>query len=98
MKRFANLLSSILIAAWVGAIAVFSVQNYTLISLKFLVFETIKLPIGVVLAFCFGTGLVGGATIPLLLRKSRTKARSRKFARSEYRNALDGDDPLENWD
>ncbi|MBE9114277.1 LapA family protein [Lusitaniella coriacea LEGE 07157] len=106
MKRFANLLSAILVAAWVGAIAVFSVQNYTLISLKFLVFETIQMPVGVVLAFCFGTGLVGGATIPLLLRQSRTKARaakripagSRKGARSDYGNSLDEDDPLENWE
>ncbi|WP_338022957.1 LapA family protein [Argonema galeatum] len=67
MKTIANLLASLILAIWVLAIAIFSVQNATLVSLKFLGFESIQLPVGVVLAFCAGAGVVGGAiAFPLL--------------------------------
>ncbi|WP_338022455.1 LapA family protein [Argonema antarcticum] len=72
MKTIAYLLASLILAIWVLAIAIFSVQNATLVSLKFLGFESIQLPVGVVLAFCAGAGVVGGAiAFPLLSGSAR---------------------------
>lgn len=68
MKNIANLLTSSIVAIWVGAIAILSVQNATQVSLKFLGFESIKLPVGVVLAFSASLGVVGGAiAFPLFI-------------------------------
>lgn len=66
MKTLANLLTSIILASCVSAIAILSIQNITLVSLKFLNWETIKIPFGVVLAFSFGVGAILGAIAPLL--------------------------------
>ncbi|NEO03704.1 MAG: DUF1049 domain-containing protein [Moorea sp. SIO1F2] len=60
------LLTSLIVAIWISAIAIFSIQNITEVSVKFLVFESIDLPIGVVLAVSVGIGLLGGAIAPLV--------------------------------
>lgn len=61
MKTLANLLTSLVVAMWVVAIAVLSVQNATPVSLKFLTFQSIQLPVGLVLAFSVGLGIIGVA-------------------------------------
>lgn len=61
MKTLANLLTSLVVAMWVVAIAVLSVQNATPVSLKFLTFQSIQLPVGLVLAFSVGLGIIGMA-------------------------------------
>jgi uncharacterized integral membrane protein len=66
MKTIPNLLTSIIIAGWLSAIAILSVQNYTLVSVKFIRFESISIPVGILLAFSVGIGLIGGAIAPLL--------------------------------
>lgn len=66
MKAFANLLTSLIIAGWISAIAILSIQNFTPVSLKFLGFETIQLPVGIVLAFSVAVGVVGGAIAPVI--------------------------------
>jgi uncharacterized integral membrane protein len=66
MKNIANLLTSLILAGWIGAIAILSIQNITPVSLKFLNFETIQLPVGIVLAFSVGVGAIGGAIAPVL--------------------------------
>ncbi|MBE9127008.1 MULTISPECIES: LapA family protein [unclassified Coleofasciculus] len=66
MKAFMNLLVSLIAAAWIVAIAILSVQNATLVSLRFLTFESIRLPVGIVLAFSVGIGVMGGAIGPVL--------------------------------
>lgn len=63
MTNFANLLTSIVIALWVMAIAILSVQNAQPVSLKFLTFQSIPIPIGLVLAFCAGVGIVSMALL-----------------------------------
>ena len=69
MKSIASLLACSILTTWVMAIAIFSVQNATPISLKFLGYESIKLPVGVVLAFSSAIGVMGGAfTLPLVER------------------------------
>jgi len=58
MKTLANLLTSLIVASWVVAIAILSVQNATLVSLKFLNYESIQVPVGLVLALSAGVGIV----------------------------------------
>lgn len=66
MKNLANLLTSLVVACWVVAIAILSVQNAEPVSLRFLTFESIQLPVGLVLAFSAGLGIIGVAlTQPL---------------------------------
>ena len=66
MKTIANLITALIVTNWIIAIAILSVQNYTLVSLRFLSFESIQLPVGIVLAFSIGVGVMGGAIAPLL--------------------------------
>ncbi len=70
MKTIANLLTSLILAAWVSAIAILSIQNITAVSLKLLTFESIQLPLGIVLAFSAGVGAIGGAIAPLVWQLS----------------------------
>lgn len=75
MKTLTNLLTSIIVAVWVVAIAILSVQNATPVSLKFLTYQSIQLPVGLVLAFSAGLGIIGTAlTQPLWLSGSRTQS------------------------
>ena len=71
-----NIVISILLAFWLGAIAIFSIQNITLVSLRFLLWESIELPIGVLLSFCVGGGLLIGSLFPLFSKRT-LKKRSR---------------------
>ncbi|MGL5793900.1 MAG: lipopolysaccharide assembly protein LapA domain-containing protein [Waterburya sp.] len=78
MKAFVNLLNSLLLAVWVIAIAIFSIQNIQAVSLKFLIFESITVPVGVLLAFFSGIGMILGWFIPLLLAR-QAKMRNNSF-------------------
>ena len=79
MKTFANLLTSIVVAFWVVAIAILSVQNASPVILKFLTFQSIQIPVGLVLAFSAGVGIIGMALLqPLwgLAGSGQSKLRS----------------------
>lgn len=58
MKTIANLLTSVTIAFWVIAIAIVSVQNFTPVSVRFLNFQSIQIPFGIVLALCAACGMM----------------------------------------
>ena len=73
MKSFVRLLNSIVLAISVVAIAIFSIQNIQDVSLKFLTFESITIPLGVLLALCSGVGMILGWLIPLLFSRRRTR-------------------------
>jgi lipopolysaccharide assembly protein A len=74
MKEFVSLLNSLLLAVWVVGIAIFSIQNIQAVSLKFLMFESITVPVGVLLAFFSSIGMILGCFIPLLLaRKAKMR-------------------------
>ncbi|HAC63744.1 MAG TPA: DUF1049 domain-containing protein [Cyanothece sp. UBA12306] len=79
MKTITNLITSLIIAFWLGAIAIFSIQNITEISLKFLVWQSIKLPVGVLLAFSIGGGLILGVLLIPLLTGSKSSKRKRSL-------------------
>jgi len=74
MKSFTSLLSSLIMAILLVAIAIFSIQNIEDVSLKFLIFESIDIPVGILLAFASAVGIFLGALIPILFdrRKRRT--------------------------
>ena len=61
MKSFATLITSLIITVWIGAIALISVQNATPISLRFLSFQLVEMPFGLILAFSAGLGVTGAA-------------------------------------
>lgn len=87
MKTLANLLTSLVLGCWVIAIAVLSVQNATPVSLKFLTFQSIQLPVGLVLAFSVGLGIIGVA----LSQPLWSLAGSRE-GNSQSENDLDDED------
>jgi uncharacterized integral membrane protein len=63
MKSLANLLTSLVIAFWVIAIAIVSVQNAEPISVKFFSYQSIQIPFGLVLAFSAGVGIITTAIV-----------------------------------
>jgi uncharacterized integral membrane protein len=63
MKTIANLLTSLLIAFWVIGIAIVAVQNAEPVSLKFLSYQSIQIPFGLVLAFSAGIGVISMALL-----------------------------------
>lgn len=63
MKHFAFVLTCLIFAVWIAAIALLSVQNYTPVSLRFFTAESFQMPVGLVLAFSVGLGLVGTAIV-----------------------------------
>lgn len=69
MKTVLPLLINIIIAAWVAIVAIISVQNATPVSLQFMIFESIEMPVGVVLAFGLAVGLVLGAIAVFIYRQ-----------------------------
>uniref|UniRef100_A0ACD5GPP1 LapA family protein n=1 Tax=Desertifilum tharense IPPAS B-1220 TaxID=1781255 RepID=A0ACD5GPP1_9CYAN len=90
MNTFPLFLISIIFALWVSAIALVSVQNAVPVSLRFLVFESIQLPFGLVLAFSASIGLIAGAIlIPLWGLPSASRRSSASV------NAADEDDEFD---
>ena len=73
MKSFTSLLSSLILAILIVAIAIFSIQNIQNVSLQFITFRSINIPVGVLLAFCSGVGMVLGALIPILFARKKTR-------------------------
>jgi lipopolysaccharide assembly protein A len=73
MKSFTSLLSSLILGMLLVAIAIFSIQNIQDVSLQFLTFESITVPVGVLLALCSGIGIILGALIPILFDRSRIR-------------------------
>ncbi|GAA6614947.1 lipopolysaccharide assembly protein LapA domain-containing protein [Scytonema sp. NUACC26] len=82
MKTLVNLLVSIIVASWVMGIAILSVQNAEPVSLKFLNFRSVQIPVGLVLAFCAVIGIIGTALLQPLWG----------LAVSEQRNSEEEDD------
>ncbi len=65
MSRF---LVTPLLALWIIAIALLSVQNATPVSLQFLGLRSVQMPLGVAISFCAAVGVLGTA---LLLRLNK---------------------------
>jgi uncharacterized integral membrane protein len=59
----ANFLTSLIVAFWISAIALISVQNATPVTLRFLTMQSIQMPLGIVIALGAATGTVGTALV-----------------------------------
>ena len=81
MQKFIPpILGSIILALWISGIAIFSVQNATPISLKFIGFHSIKIPVGVILSFSVSLGvLISSIFMPPLLRIAQIKGNQEDF-------------------
>lgn len=80
MRTTVNLVLSIIIALWIMAIAIISVQNATAVSLRFITFASIQIPVGLLLAFCVAIGIIATSLIqPLLGKSNRKKTSSRRY-------------------
>lgn len=66
MSALTNLIISAIVATWVMVIALVSVQNASLVSLKFLFWQSIDLPWGLVLGAMVSIGSIVGGCLPLL--------------------------------
>lgn len=65
MKTISLFVSMVILALLLSTVAVLSIQNIELVSLKFILWTSIKLPFGVLLAFAIGVGLILGSFIPV---------------------------------
>lgn len=100
MRTFNNIIISLIISFWLILIAVFSIQNITPISLSFLFFKSIEIPVGVMLSFMVGLGIFLGGILPLLLPQKTLKQKSSK-TRSKFnksRKIEEENDPLFDWE
>ncbi|MDT9176646.1 MAG: LapA family protein [Limnospira sp. PMC 1291.21] len=61
MKALFPFTTNLILAVAIVAVAILSVQNATPVSLQFMIFESINIPVGVVLAFSLAIGLIAGA-------------------------------------
>jgi uncharacterized integral membrane protein len=59
----ANFLTSLIVAFWISAIALISVQNATPVTLRFLTMQSVQMPLGIVIAFGAALGTVGTALV-----------------------------------
>jgi uncharacterized integral membrane protein len=75
LKIVANFLILLIIAVWVVAIALISVQNATPVSLRFLGFQSIQIPFGLILAFSVAVGLLGTAVLQPLWSLAESQSR-----------------------
>jgi uncharacterized integral membrane protein len=74
MKSFATLITSLILTVWIGAIALVAVQNAGSVSLRFLNFQLVEMPFGLILAFSAGLGIAGMAIAQPLLGFSSSPA------------------------
>ncbi len=68
MNTFTNVIGSAIAAIWIFMIAIFAIQNIEPVSLQFLLWQSIEIPTGVLLAGCAGLGFVGGSLVPLIFK------------------------------
>jgi uncharacterized integral membrane protein len=74
MRSFATLITSCIVAIWVGAIALIAIQNATPVTLRFLTFQTVEIPFGLVIAFSVMVGILGSAIAQPLFGFSPTSS------------------------
>jgi uncharacterized integral membrane protein len=75
MSPFTNLIISAIVAVWIVAIALLSVQNATIVSIKFLFWESVQLPWGLILAGAAGIGFLLGGWLSILSNNFNTSNR-----------------------
>ena len=101
MNTTKNFLIAIIITSWLVFIATFSIQNIQLISVKFLIWESIQIPVGTFLTIVVGFGFLLGAILPIIFsgKKPKKKVRTNK-PRNDWqreRELEEESDPIFDW-
>lgn len=89
LRNLSQLAIAVILAVGLSGLALLSIQNVTPVSLNLLMFQSIQLPVGLLLTFCMAGGLVMGALFPLL---SGGKRRSPKISQQDLDRDFDFDD------
>lgn len=63
MRSAPVLLTSVLLAAWIAIAAIVAVQNFSPVSFRLFQWQSIQMPVGLVLAFSAGIGAIGTALV-----------------------------------
>lgn len=78
MPNAPAIVTSFIVAFWVCAIAIIAIQNATPVSLTFLFFESISIPIGLIIAFSTAIGLIVAALFKPVLELGQSKLENRE--------------------
>jgi uncharacterized integral membrane protein len=104
MNRTKQIIISLIVGFWLILIAVFSIQNITLVSLQFFWLESIKMPVGVLLSFILAFGFIIGAILPAFFSSNKSSKKTPKYNQNNRKNKLfnrdfeEEKDPLFDWD
>lgn len=105
MNRTKQIIISLIVGFWLIAMAIFSIQNIQLVSLKFFIFESIKIPMGILLTVALAGGFFCGSIIPILFKnnkslpQSKKNNSSKKQKKSEFKRDFEEEkDPIFDWD
>lgn len=99
-----NVIITLIIGFWLIFIAVFSIQNITLVSLQFLSFQSIQIPVGVLLSFFLAGGFLLGGITPLFFSKKKTQPPIKNNSQKRRKDATfkrdweEEKDPLFDWE
>lgn len=97
MNKFSSFLISIILGFFLIIFSIFSIQNITLVSLKFFIFQSINLPIGIILSLTFSLGILLGNILPFLFF-SGTKSLEKSKKKNPTKISQEKNDPLFDWD
>ena len=78
MPNAPAIVTSFIVAFWVCAIAIIAIQNATPVSLTFLFFQSISIPIGLIIAFSVGIGLIVAALFKPMLELGNSDLENRE--------------------
>jgi uncharacterized integral membrane protein len=98
-----NLIISLIISFWLIVIAVFSIQNISLVKLQFLNFQSISISLGVLITFCLAGGFLLGSLFPLFFasKKPQIPTRNKQKNRpkeNEFKRDWEEEDPIFDWE
>lgn len=63
MRSAPVLLTSVLLAAWIAIAAIVAIQNFSPVSFRLFQWQSIQVPVGLVLALSAGIGAIGTALV-----------------------------------
>lgn len=78
MPNAPAIVTSFIVAFWVCAIAIIAIQNATPVSLTFLFFQSISIPIGLIIAFSVAIGLIVAALFKPVLELGNSNLDNRE--------------------
>ncbi len=78
MSNAPAIVTSFILAFWVCAIAIIAIQNATPVSLTFLFFQSISIPIGLIIAFSVAIGLIVAALFKPVLELGNSDLENRE--------------------